>query len=84
MEEHYLTAGILRDRLKGVPDDTPVYYQHIEDTYMWKYGWKPLKIKDKENSAKYYIEYDYYHRAFCAFTDYDDEGNMIFNLTAHY
>ena len=84
MDEYYLTAGELRRRLAYVPDDTPVYYQHIEDTYIWQNGWQPLVIEDKNNPHEHFRQYDYYHRAFTAFTDYDGDGNRIFSLTAHY
>lgn len=82
-EDHYLTVGQLKEKLAELSDDTPVYYQHIEDSYIWKHGWKPIKILDTENSGDSYKVYDYHHRAFQAYKD-KYEGKPVLVLTAHY
>lgn len=41
---HVLTVGELKKRLEGVPDDTPVAYQRIEDIYFKKHGWDGIKM----------------------------------------
>lgn len=83
MEEHYLTVGQLKDKLSGLPDETPVYYQHIEDSYLWRGGWKPIKILDTENSHNGWKVYDYHHRAFTAYQD-KYRNKKILIITAHY
>lgn len=85
MNDCYLTVKELKEKIKDIPDETKVYYQHIEDTYIWKYGWTPIKLLDRDNSREEYNyeTYDYHHRAFCAYIDqYDDEDILI--LTAHF
>lgn len=83
IEDHCLTVKQLKDVIKDLSDDTPVYYQHIEDTYMWQYGWKPLKLLDEESSTDGYKCYDYHHRAFCAYKTKDGKKDILV-LTAHY
>lgn len=34
-----LTVGRLREAIKDLPDDAPVYYERIEDVYFEKHGW---------------------------------------------
>lgn len=83
IDDHYLTVKGLKEAIKDLPDNTPVYYQHIEDTYMWQHGWKPLKILDRENSHPSFKVYDYHHRAFCAY-GLRNGSKKILILTAHY
>ncbi|MFH1328461.1 MAG: hypothetical protein ABIH76_06440, partial [Candidatus Bathyarchaeota archaeon] len=70
----YLTAKELRDKLKDVPDDTPVYYQRIEDHYFDNNGWvyKTMKWGDSESD---YIE------AFSASLHPDEN---VFVVNGHY
>lgn len=83
--DDYLTVKDLKEAIKDLPDDTKVYYQHIEDSYIWKYGWTPLKLVDYENSypEQNYTCYNYHHRAFCAYTT-KDKDETILVLTAHF
>jgi hypothetical protein len=83
--DHYLTAGQLAEVVYGLPADTPIYYQRIEDIYFDKHGWKPdlLVPDDFEPSIR---EYDnQYVRAFCAFTyKINGKGKKHLCITAHY
>lgn len=41
---HSLTVGQLRNKLEGLPDNAPVYYQRIEDFYFEKNNWTTEKF----------------------------------------
>ncbi len=74
--DYYLTVGGLKKAIKDLPDETPVYYQRIEDVYFKKYGWS-------KNSIKFVGEMDIeeeYTRAFCV-VNMNQPG---FFITAHY
>lgn len=51
---HYLTAGALRKAISNAPDDTPVYYQRIEDFYFDGHGWE-TKIFSHDGEHEYII-----------------------------
>ena len=71
----YLSVGELKKHLKNVPDDTPVYYQRIEDWCFDKGGWdtKPLIWYFNETTD-----------CIKAFGSYLDEENNAFVIHAHY
>ena len=74
----FLTVGQLRQRLENLPDETPVYYERIEDYYFlpgkgWLENQKLLHNYDWPEEPSQYI------RAYGAFPR--DGG---FYVTAHY
>ncbi len=75
----YLTAGKLREALKDLPDDTPVYIQRIEDVYFETHGWADTNIKIADPWAGDDSEYT---RAFWGgiYLSKDD----VFVIDAHY
>lgn len=42
---HCLTAGELVNKLKDLPENTPIVYQRIEDLYFEKNGWKTHPVR---------------------------------------
>lgn len=38
----FLTVGELRRAMRDLPDDAPVVYQRIEDTYFTQDGWQTV------------------------------------------
>jgi hypothetical protein len=53
LENYYLSWGMLRNVIEklGLPDNTPILYQRIEDEYFDKFHWEPnliLNDTDKE------------------------------------
>ena len=75
----FLTVGKLKERLNGMPDDTPVYYERIEDSYFapgtgWSENAKLLYNYDCPETPSQFI------RAFGAFNR--DKRGLY--LTAHY
>lgn len=80
MEDHYLTVGRLKEVLQELSDDTPVYYERVEDVYFNKYSWKAdLKVPDDFDKR---IKSEYL-RAFCAYR-YEDKDKPTLCITAHY
>jgi len=74
-----LTVGQLKERLKDVPDDTPVFYQRIEDVYFEKHGWKTEKLVWDFYAMEYiYSEY------IPAFSCYKHTDEDVFVINAHY
>jgi len=71
----YMTAEDLKKALENVPDDTPVYYQRIEDIYFEKHGWKREWMSFDEDGTSEYT------RAFSAYLHPDTDR---FVLNAHY
>jgi len=73
-----MTASALKEVLKKVPNDTPVYYQRIEDVYFEKHGWirSVVNVQDPMNPLP-----DQYIQAFNVW--YDRKHRAVF-ITAHY
>lgn len=69
----FLTAGDLKEKLKDVPNDTPIRYQRIEDFYFVVNGWKTKSIRWEEDEFCAYIR---------AFSAYYYDGDFVIN--AHY
>lgn len=40
-----MTVGELRKRIEGLPDDTPVLYQRVQDVCFLDYNWKSVRLK---------------------------------------
>ena len=72
------TVGQLREHMRGLSDDVPVFYQRIEDSYFTeKSGWRTLGMHWDYNSTTEYI------RAF--YGGSRKAGNKtIFVIEAHY
>lgn len=77
MDDCYLTVKELKEALNraDLPDDMPVYYQRIEDSYFKDGGWKTKKMQFDFDADSDYI------RAFSAYRQ-TDEGAFVIN--AHY
>lgn len=86
--QEYLTAGKLIDILSKLPEDTPVYYQHIDDAYMWKGGWadSAVTVRDEAHSIKHGEAWtdDWLHRAYSAGMVKTTDGVEVLEITAHY
>ena len=81
-KDFYLTVGQLKEVIKNMGDDVPVYYQRIEDVYFEKNGWKhDLVVPDK--SIPDYQSEDNYIRAFTAFKVRQGNKSHLC-ITAHY
>ena len=76
----HLTVGELKKSLENIPDDTPVYYQRIEDIYFEKHGWTNPKCY-KELTFDYHGELSPYIRAF---SSYFHEERNVFVINSHY
>lgn len=77
-----LTVGELRRRMEGLPDDAPVYYHRIEDSYFKPgTGWSEHSVQVLDSLDNGYDEYDQYIRAFSAFRLKEQDALYI---TAHY
>lgn len=76
--DHYLTVGRLREQLADLPDDMPVYYERIEDSYFERGGWDKtvLNVPDDHYPEDATSQYT---RAFCGFRFGEN-----FCITAHY
>ena len=72
-----LTVGRLREAMKDLPDDAPVFYERIEDVYFEKHGWttEPRPNEYPECPPSQFI------RAFTSIRYKDDNGLYI---TAHF
>lgn len=70
----FLTVGQLRERIKNVPDDTPVFYQRVEDFYFEQNHWKSVELSWFDNETSEYIP---------AFQSYLHEDGF-FVIDAHY
>lgn len=78
--DYHLTVGGLRKALEGKPDNTPVYYQRIEDAYFEKFGWQDDVVTLKENDG--FLDWDdEYVLAHCVVRTDQKKG---FFITAHY
>lgn len=75
IKDLYLTVGQLKKALEGVPDDTKVYYQRIEDQYFDKYGWKPKLLTWEPGEKCEYIQ---------AWSAYKCDDSEEFVINAHY
>jgi hypothetical protein len=75
--EFYMTVGDLKKQLKGIPNNTPVYYQRIEDWYFdddigsW-------------NTKTLNWDFDMTTEGIRAFGSYHDIENKSFLIHAHY
>ena len=91
--DHYLTVGTLRKSLEGLPNDMPVLYQRIEDTYFRNHGWKShgltwerhtrynhetREIEDHDDICQYIVAWDAYQ------VTTPDESEVAFVINAHY
>lgn len=77
----YMRAGRLLELLSAVPEDTPVYYQRIEDGYFdHGSGWteQSLSVDDKWQGGGVISQYVQVWSAW-----YDKEHKCVF-ITAHY
>lgn len=74
----YLTIKDLKERIKDLPDDMPVYYQRIEDQY-FEHGWTTKTLLWER--TKFGDEHSEYISAFSAYKHPDD---YIFVINAHY
>jgi len=43
--ESHMTVGDLRKKIEGLPDDTPVLIERIEDVYFEKHGWTTVDFE---------------------------------------
>ena len=80
-----LTVGQLRESIKDIPDDTPVYYQRIEDKYFENHGWETDKLVWNYSKALGYI-YSEYIPAFSAYLHSLNfrSNEDVFVINAHY
>lgn len=86
MKDHYLTVKQLKEVLKGLHPNTPVYYNRIQDVYFNKHHWKAdLNIPDPDDPLGMppHIDNDYI-RAFTAFRCKDKKNKTCVCITAHY
>jgi len=70
-----LTVGALKKSLEGVDDETPVYYQRIEDFYFSEHGWTVSKMTWQDGEESEYIR---------AFSSFKHPGDSVFIINAHY
>ena len=76
-----LTAGELKKLLDRIPEDTPIYYERIEDVYFKKHHWEAKSLKsitfleDLNNEIGDFVEV-----LGCKY----DEVEKSFKLTAHF
>ncbi len=75
--EFYMTVGDLKKQLEDIPDNTPVFYQRIEDWYFdEKTGsWDTKTLK---------WDFDMTTEGIRAFGSYLDTENNVFLIHAHY
>jgi hypothetical protein len=77
----YLTVKDLKEKIKDLPDETPVYYQRIEDVYFEKHGWDKSALSllwEEFGDEKIFNDYI---RAFSCYKHPDKE---VFVINAHY
>ena len=77
----YLTIKELKEAIKDLPEDTPVYYQRIEDVYFIKHGWDKTALSlvwDRIGGEDVYSEYTE------AFSCYKHPDKDVFVINAHY
>ncbi len=88
--DEYLTVGSLKEILSKLPDDLPVYYQHIDDAYMWKGGgWVDNAVRTRDSHAHTVTNAEkwtdnWLHRAFWASQRTTIDGVEVLEITAHY
>lgn len=61
-KEFLYTVRQLKERLNGVPDDTPILYQRIEDVYFKKHGWKTIELPWDQITSEYIEAFQSYYR----------------------
>ena len=76
-----LTVGELRHRLAELPDETPVLYQRIEDSYFSTpdNGWETVLLTWEQEDV-----YSEYIPAFGAHKHLTADGRLVFVVNAHY
>lgn len=88
--EHYLTVGSLKKSLRGLSNDTPVFYERIEDVYFTKNGWDKFSLFIKDWFWHKLKKMDSeYIRAFAAFkagkkAKRSGSKKTVLLITAHY
>jgi len=75
MSDSNLTVGELKRYIKDLPDDTPVYYQRIEDKYFDIHGWTTESVR---------WEGDWYTEGIRAFASYFEKESGYLMIHAHY
>lgn len=78
--KHYLTVGRLKQLTADLPDDAPVYYQRLEDSYFDRDRTWASVVLDESNYGDDSCHGDYI-RPWGAFRIKDDKAVY---LTAHY
>jgi hypothetical protein len=76
----YLTAGDLRKALRGVPDDTPIGQERIEDIYFDTHSWMTTSFPGNTILGGQVMPSDFIR----CFTAWYDSENEVFLLTPHY
>lgn len=72
----YLNVKELKERLKEVPDSTPVAYQRIQDKYFETHGWQSHELAfDYDGHTSEYI---------IGFSAYWHPDKNVFVINAHY
>ena len=77
----YLTIKELKEKIKDLPDEMPVYYQRIEDHYFTQGGWDSSTKTLLWERSSYGDDYNEYVGAFSAYKHPDD---YVFVINAHY
>ncbi|AEK57808.1 conserved hypothetical protein [Acidithiobacillus caldus SM-1] len=83
-EEHRLTVGELRSRLKNLPDCMPVFYERIGDEFLGKPGWTPKVFREKTDPGFPQGDSIECFSAFTAHVAVDEQGKEALVVTAHY
>lgn len=73
------TVGDIRKAIENLPDDAPVFYQRIEDTYFNDHNWDTYRFP-----WEYPKEYSKYILAFSAYDQETADGRKVLVINAHY
>lgn len=84
MSDDHLTIKGLKEALKDLPDNIPVYYQRIEDVYFEKYGWDKSALSLVWEQFGTEVIYNDYTRAFSCYKHTTKDGKEVFVINAHY
>lgn len=86
MSDYFLTVKKkLKEAIKDLPDDMPIYYQRIEDVYFEKYGWNKSDLSLLWEMFGDEAIYNDYIRAFSCYKHSDKKSNKeVFVINAHY
>ena len=79
-KDHQLTVGDLRKMIDGVPDDTPVGQERIEDKYFEIHGWSTTTFPGNTAIHGEWMPAEWIR----CFTGWYDEENEVFLITPHY